>query len=558
MPSHRSVFRLLVTAAAVLLLALVALQGAGVPSTRAFGSPTLDGVRDAAYGGAIATDPGGDLANPGPATWSGTTWTDQTALYCENDSSYLYVYADLPNYSQSASSGRIGLTIDLGTTAGGSSDPWGNAITFDHTNKPDYVIRGNIPGISNNPPDDNNGWTELRSWGGSSWSAGGTNWASGHIAYSNNNGVEFKIPLAEIGNPALGSAVNLEFFAGQAGAGKGAYDAVPADDQSSGWDDATTLVNWASCTLDTTGATATPTPTTAPTDTPTHTPTTGPTPTPTHTPTHTPTPPSSCVGATAGDGVVVTAGLYHDNTDVAYRDPLTAIPSNGSGTLRLRVCQNDVQAVKALVWRTGDPLASPSFNYDAAVASSDGTYSLWEVSVPGDTVTLWYQFRVTDAATVGQFQPVTGNNGPGKWYTGALANPSWGLTVVTPTPTPVPDYAVPTWLKDAVIYQIFPDRFRNGDPSNDPVDGAQVYEPDGCASYPHPKPNPGAGGCQWDKRAWTDPLLNPSWGLDYYGGDLQGVIDKINANYFNDLGVNTLYLNPIFEASTMARTWGRV
>ena len=535
---------------ALLMITLAAPAGAGQPAGRgpAYGSPTLDGVRDALYGAAIATDPAGDLANPGPATWSGTAWTDQTALYCQNDDAFLFVYSDLPQYSQSVSSGQIGLAIDRGTTAGGSTDPWGNAITYNHPNRPDYIIRGNIPGI-NNPPNDNNGWTELRAWSGAAWSAGGTNWGGisgggqvgAKIAYSNANGVEFKIPLSDIGNPALGSTVNLQFFATQSGAVKGAYDTVPSDDQSTGWDDATTLVNYAACALTTSGPTATPT----------QTPTSGPTPTPTSTPTATPTPPSGCTGATAGDGVVVVSGLFHDNTMLAYRDPQAPILPSGSATLRLRTCQDDVQQVQVLVWRTGDPLASPSFTYPAAVASSDGTYSLWEATVPGDTVNLWYQFRVSDAAAVGQFNPVSGNNGPGKWYSGALANPSWSLPVALPTPTPPPDFAVPTWIQDAVIYQIFPDRFRNGNPANDPVDGTLVYEPapGGCAGYPHPRPNPG-GGCQWDRRAWADPLLIPSWGLDFHGGDLQGVIDKINAGYFNDLGVNTLYLNPIFESSS--------
>ena len=548
----------------LLLLALTLTMAAAAgesaaPAGRspAYGSPTLDGVRDASYGVAIATDPAGDLANPGPGGWTGTAWSDQTALYCQNDDSYLYLYADLAQYSQSGSSGQIGLLLDLGTPAGGSSDPWGNAITFAHATRPDYAVRGNIAGMAGG----DNGWTELRTWSGAAWSAGGVNWGGlsgggqvgGKIAYSNANGVEFKIPLSDIGNPALGSTVNVQLFATQSGSGKGAYDTVPSDDQSNGWDDPTTLVNYGACALTTSGPTSTPTatPTDGPTHTPTATPTTGPTHTPTATPTLTPTPPSGCAGAAAGDGVVVVGGLYHDSTLLAYRDPQAPIQPSGSATLRLRTCQNDVQQVQVLVWRTGDPLASPSFTYPAAVASSDGTHSLWEATVPGDSVNLWYQFRVVDGAAAGQFNPISGNSGPGKWYTGALANPSWSLPVVQPTPTPPADFAVPSWIADAVIYQIFPDRFRNGDPANDPVDGTLVYEPapDGCAGYPHPRPNPG-GGCQWDRRAWTDPLLVPSWGLDFHGGDLQGVIDKINAGYFNDLGVNTLYLNPIFESSS--------
>ncbi len=508
----------------------------------AYGTMTLDGVRDAGYGAAIATDPGGDLANPGPGEWSGTAWTDQTALYCQNDDGYLYVYADLPQYSQSTSSGRIGLLIDNGTTAGGSGDPWNNAITFNHANKPDYVIRGEIPGMGDQS-DANNGWTELRLWSDAAWSAGGINWGGisgggqvgGKIAYSNANGVEFKIPLSDIGSPALGTVLNLEFFATQTGSTKGAYDTVPADDQATGWDDATTLVNYAACILTTSGSTSTPTATNGPTSTPTFTPTA------THSPTPTATQSPGCAGAQAGDGIVVIAGLYHDNTDPAYREPVGAIPPTGSALVRLRTCRNDIQQVQVLVWRTGDPLASPSFTYAAAVTGSAGDYDIWEAEVPGDTVNLWYQFRITDATTVGQFNPITGNTGPGKWYTGALANPSWSLPVAAPTPTPQPDYAVPTWAQDAVIYQIFPDRFRDGEVGNN-IGPTTVYGPTTCNGGP----------CTTTLRSdWTGlPTTSPNFGIEFFGGDLQGIIDKINGGYFNDLGVNTLYLNPVFKASS--------
>lgn len=79
--------------------------------------------------------------------------------------------------------------------------------------------------------------------------------------------------------------------------------------------------------------------------------------------------------------------------------------------------------------------------------------------------------------------------------------------------------AVPYWVQDAVFYQIFPDRFANGDPSNDP-------------------PN---------VRPWgSDPSL---WG--FQGGDLRGVIQKFD--YLLDLGINALYLNPIFQATSNHR-----
>lgn len=75
---------------------------------------------------------------------------------------------------------------------------------------------------------------------------------------------------------------------------------------------------------------------------------------------------------------------------------------------------------------------------------------------------------------------------------------------------------VPDWAQDAVFYQIFPDRFRNGDPSINPGD----VEP-------------------WDSIEKPTPFSR-------YGGDLQGVIDQLD--YLVELGVNAVYLNPIFAS----------
>ncbi len=75
---------------------------------------------------------------------------------------------------------------------------------------------------------------------------------------------------------------------------------------------------------------------------------------------------------------------------------------------------------------------------------------------------------------------------------------------------------VPDWVKDAIFYQIFPERFANGDKSNDPVG--------------------------------TEPWGGVPKGKNYFGGDLQGIIQHLD--YIKDLGVNTLYLNPIFASNS--------
>ena len=115
-----------------------------------------------------------------------------------------------------------------------------------------------------------------------------------------------------------------------------------------------------------------------------------------------------------------------------------------------------------------------------------------------------------------------------------------------------PDLAskqVPDWAADAVWYQIFPERFRNGDPNNDPVRSS--LEP------------PVQAGKDWKISPWTaDWYSRQDWekaeGAGFYqhgvferryGGDLQGVLDKLD--YLKGLGVNALYFNPLFYARSL-------
>ena len=76
----------------------------------------------------------------------------------------------------------------------------------------------------------------------------------------------------------------------------------------------------------------------------------------------------------------------------------------------------------------------------------------------------------------------------------------------------------PEWVKDTVWYQIFPERFANGDKSNDPI----------------------------NTKPWN-PEDHPTR-EDFYGGDLQGVLDHLD--YLQKLGINGIYFCPIFKAAS--------
>ena len=123
----------------------------------------------------------------------------------------------------------------------------------------------------------------------------------------------------------------------------------------------------------------------------------------------------------------------------------------------------------------------------------------------------------------------------------------WAAAVLLAWPSEAPAFASKpdpkAWQDEAVWYQIFPERFRNGDPSNDPVReslGSREWAPQ-----------------SWRLRAWTsDWYARDAWeqaksddfywtvGDRRYGGDIQGIIDKLD--YLRDLGINAIYLNPVF------------
>lgn len=97
----------------------------------------------------------------------------------------------------------------------------------------------------------------------------------------------------------------------------------------------------------------------------------------------------------------------------------------------------------------------------------------------------------------------------------------------------VADFQEPAWTEDAIFYQIYVDRFFNGNKYNDIQTGDYRYR--GFA----------ATKMEWDEKPGSHDKYK---GIDFYGGDLEGVKEKIP--YLKSLGISALYLNPIFQAAT--------
>ena len=251
-------------------------------------------------------------------------------------------------------------------------------------------------------------------------------------------------------------------------------------------------------------------------------------------------------------------GLRHDSRDTLYRSPGGAVPEGTAVVLRFRTFHGDVTGVRIRFYsvdRAGQQIermsvaASGVDCYQAALA--DKRCDFWELTLPEDhgADNLWYRFIVTDGTDTDYYADDTSalDGGLGE-ATDDAVDTSWALMVHEP------GFSAPAWAKDAVIYQIFPDRFRNGRSDNDPKTGDIRYDdpvigikwgvqPEGyCRNYAGAT----ADSCPWrfeDRTGIEQPM-----GRDYAGGDLKGVDQQLD--YLKALGVTTVYFNPIFDAGS--------
>jgi len=141
---------------------------------------------------------------------------------------------------------------------------------------------------------------------------------------------------------------------------------------------------------------------------------------------------------------------------------------------------------------------------------SDQFFTYWSADIGFPTRRIMYYFAIE------------GSDGGTIWYgeQGVSSNPGEAGWFQFPMITSGDTLIVPEWARGAVAYQIFPDRFANGDPANDPahVSPWEVNPPKELVAYPYTS----------------------------FGGDLKGITAKLP--YLADLGVELIYLTPIFES----------
>ena len=233
-----------------------------------------------------------------------------------------------------------------------------------------------------------------------------------------------------------------------------------------------------------------------------------------------------------GDGKISDVGLDYAQTG-------STVNNMGEGRVELtfKSQRNDIETMDVLVSDAAGERTLP-----ASVTGRDQAFSYWRAVV-------------TDAPASFRYLPAYRDGETTDYLTAegmASAKPPtdawWSFTV-----SAFPPFETPDWVKDAVIYQIFPDRYRNGDPTNDP-DFSEWY-------YAGKTTLPASGKTNEEYyhlvKDWYDVagLTRSPYRTDgkpdyfsFYGGDIAGVEQSLD--YLKDLGVTAIYFNPIFQAKS--------
>ena len=176
--------------------------------------------------------------------------------------------------------------------------------------------------------------------------------------------------------------------------------------------------------------------------------------------------------------------------------------ANEKVILRFRTAHNDVEEVHLLVGNR---------SYSMWRTRSAGEFDFYEIDWKLGEEPLRYSFEIKKGEQICYFNRCGVSDHREDYYAFVI----------------VPGFSTPEWAKGAVMYQIFVDRFYNGDPTNDVEDREYLYIGAPAAKIQ-----------DWDQLPAPMDIRN------FYGGDLQGVMDKLD--YLQDLGVEVIYFNPLF------------
>ncbi len=210
---------------------------------------------------------------------------------------------------------------------------------------------------------------------------------------------------------------------------------------------------------------------------------------------------------------VTLSSIHHDGSSRYVRSKGTDLYIGEEVTIRMRIASD--APIERLLLRTCPDGEQAFVEMHPAASQPNPACRWWEATL-----------RLSMPVTAYRFLLFTRDGT--WWYNGS------GLHQHVPTDADdfrlLADYGAPVWVRDRVFYQIFPDRFADGDPGSNVRDDEFEYR-----------------GQKSRAARWGEPQRKfPEALVEFYGGDLPGVEQHLD--YLSDLGVNAIYLNPIFTA----------
>ncbi|MBA3717243.1 MAG: glycoside hydrolase family 13 protein, partial [Actinobacteria bacterium] len=297
---------------------------------------------------------------------------------------------------------------------------------------------------------------------------------------------------------------------------------------------------------------------------------------------------AQAANAPGHDGDIWWDGLGHDSRSTVYRQPQGAVwprcvdPPCKRIKLRFRTFHDDATSVTLRAYYTNPgredlvDMHVVASNVPCYMQSQFGC-DFWEADLDqGFPGTIYYRFIVHDGTKTVYYEDDSDVR-DGGWGKPFDSSPDWGWAITVYEP----NFKTVDWMKDGVIYQIFPDRFRNANTKNDPARGSPkkyVWSKDKRYAYPHGDPSHEStpaldrivrmpwgtmpeGACRnyidalqtCKKRFGPDKSVGTEGphGRDYFGGDLAGITQKLS--YLKSIGVTVIYMNPIFWAGSNHR-----
>lgn len=223
--------------------------------------------------------------------------------------------------------------------------------------------------------------------------------------------------------------------------------------------------------------------------------------------------------------------IYHNSRKEEYRKPFGAAECGASVSLSLVInTEEAVEKARVMLWQ-GEAL-SPRYYEMTEDAEHPGTYRA-AFKTPEEGILLWYCFEISsESGTVYYGARGDGRGGEGRLYEASPA--CWQITVYRPS-------EVPSWYKDGIVYQIFPDRFARDEGWRERVEAANEAVNARRSDIRRTVQE------DWYRTAYygrDDKGRVTEWPMP--GGSLRGIEEKLD--YIRSLGVTAIYLNPIFEA----------